>query len=44
MSFDGSEIVPVDDNTRAIPVIVLTSCKEEKDLVTSNNLGVNGYI
>ena len=44
MSFDGSEIVPVDDNTRAIFVIVLTSCKEEKDLATSYNLGVNGYI
>jgi two-component system response regulator len=44
MSFDGSEIVPVDGSTRAIPVIVLTSCKEEKDLVTSYNLGVNGYI
>jgi two-component system response regulator len=44
MSFDGGEIVPVDGSTRAIPVIVLTSCKEEKDLVTSYNLGVNGYI
>ena len=44
MNFDESEIVPVADSTRAIPVIVLTSCKEEKDLVTSYNLGVNGYI
>jgi len=44
MSFDGSEIVPVDDSGRAMPVIVLISCKEEKDLATSYNLGVNGYI
>jgi len=44
MSFERSEIVPVDGSTRAIPVIVLTSCKEEKSPVTSCNLGVNGYI
>jgi len=44
MSFDGSEIVRVDDSTRVIAVIVLTPCKEQKDLVTSYNLGVNGYI
>jgi two-component system, response regulator len=33
-----------DPRTRAIPVIVLTSSKEEKDLMTSYNLGVNSYI
>jgi two-component system response regulator len=44
MSFDGSEIVPVNDSTRAIPVTVLTSCNEQKDVVTSYNPGVNGYI
>lgn len=44
MSYDRREIVPVDGSTRAIPVIVLTSCKEEKDPLMSCNLGVNGYI
>ena len=44
MSFDGSETVPMNDSRRAIPVMVLRSCKEEKDLATSYNLGVNGYI
>jgi DNA-binding NarL/FixJ family response regulator len=27
-----------------IPVVVLTSSKEEKDLVTSYKLGVNAYV
>lgn len=33
-----------DARTRAIPIIVLTSSKEEKDLVESYSLGVNSYI
>jgi two-component system, response regulator len=33
-----------DRRTRWIPVIVLTSSKEEKDLMASYNLGVNSYI
>ncbi len=44
---DGIEVVRQvkgDPRTRMIPVIVLTSSKEERDLVTSYELGVNSYI
>lgn len=33
-----------DARTRAIPVIVLTTSKEERDLMSSYKLGVNSYI
>jgi two-component system, response regulator len=33
-----------DSRTRAIPVIVLTTSKEERDMVSSYRLGVNSYI
>ena len=33
-----------DARTKAIPVIVLTTSKEERDLVSSYKLGVNSYI
>ncbi|HBC87742.1 MAG TPA: two-component system response regulator [Lentisphaeria bacterium] len=33
-----------DESTRIIPVVVLTSSQEEKDLVESYKLGVNSYI
>lgn len=33
-----------DERTRKIPVVVLTSSKEDKDIVESYNLGVNSYI
>jgi two-component system response regulator len=33
-----------DDRTRAIPVVVLTSSAEQKDMIESYHLGVNSYI
>jgi CheY-like chemotaxis protein len=44
---DGLEVlrkVKSDPRTKAIPVIVLTSSREEKDLVTSYDLGANSFI
>lgn len=44
---DGLEVlrqIKADLRTRAIPVVVLTSSREERDIVESYNLGVNSYI
>src|SRR5208337_2680508 len=44
---DGLEVlraVKGDPRTQAIPVVVLTSSREESDLVESYKLGVNAYI
>ena len=44
---DGLEVlkqIKSDENLRFIPVVVLTSSKEEKDLITSYKLGVNAYV
>jgi CheY-like chemotaxis protein len=44
---DGLEVlqkVKSDARTRTIPVVVLTSSKEQKDVVESYRLGVNSYI
>ena len=44
---DGLEVLKTikgDLRTRIIPVIVLTSSKEERDVVESYRLGVNSYI
>jgi CheY-like chemotaxis protein len=44
---DGLEVlqqIKADDKLRFIPVVVLTSSREEKDMVTSYKLGVNAYV
>jgi DNA-binding response OmpR family regulator len=44
---DGLEVlkqIKSDDNLKMIPVVVLTSSKEEKDMVASYKLGVNAYV
>ena len=44
---DGLEVlrrVKSDERTKVIPVVVLTSLREEKDIMESYKLGVNSYI
>jgi two-component system response regulator len=44
---DGLEVlkrIKSDERTKAIPVVVLTSSKEQNDVVESYQLGVNSYI
>jgi CheY-like chemotaxis protein len=44
---DGMQVlkrVKRDERTRSIPVVLMTSSKEEKDLVAGYNLGVNSYL
>jgi two-component system response regulator len=44
---DGLEILrkmKADERTKAIPVVILTSSKEESDIIESYKLGVNSYI
>ena len=36
--------IKADARTRQIPVVVLTSSREERDIIESYNLGVNSYI
>lgn len=38
------EAVRADANLRMIPVVVLTSSREERDMVSSYKLGVNAYV
>lgn len=44
---DGQEVLrklKSSEGTRTIPVVVLTSSREERDIIESYNLGVNSYI
>lgn len=44
---DGLEVLRrlrTDERTRLLPVVILTSSDEEKDIVDSYNLGANSYI
>jgi CheY-like chemotaxis protein len=44
---DGLEVlqqIKTDENLKIIPVVVLTSSHEEKDMVASYRLGVNAYV
>jgi CheY-like chemotaxis protein len=44
---DGLEVlrqIKSDDRLKTIPVVVLTSSREEKDLIASYQLGVNAYV
>ncbi|TLY32510.1 MAG: response regulator [Nitrospirae bacterium] len=44
---DGLEVlrtIKKDDNLKTIPLVILTSSREEKDLVESYKLGVNAYV
>jgi CheY-like chemotaxis protein len=44
---DGLEVlkkIKSDERTRMVPVVVLTSSKQDRDMVESYKLGVNSYI
>jgi DNA-binding response OmpR family regulator len=44
---DGLEVlrrIRADDRTKLLPVVILTSSKEEQDIITGYSLGANSYI
>ena len=44
---DGLEVlrkIKSDERTKVIPIVVLTSSTEERDIIESYELGVNSYI
>lgn len=41
---DVLRIIKADERTKLIPVVMMTSSNEEKDIIESHKLGVNSYI
>jgi CheY-like chemotaxis protein len=44
---DGLEVlrrIKSDEHLKAVPVVMLTSSREERDLVESYRLGINAYV
>jgi two-component system response regulator len=44
---DGIEVlrqIKANETTKTIPVVIMTSSKEEQDIIASYNLGVNSYV
>jgi two-component system response regulator len=44
---DGLEVlrrIRADENTRLLPVVILTSSREEQDIINSYKLGANSYV
>jgi len=44
---DGMEVlrrIRADSGTRTLPVVILTSSKEEQDVINSYTIGVNSYV
>ena len=44
---DGIEVlrqIKLNEVTKTIPVVMMTSSKEEQDIISSYNLGVNSYV
>jgi CheY-like chemotaxis protein len=44
---DGLQVLralKTDERTQSIPVVIMTSSREDRDLVESYKLGVNGYV
>ncbi|SKC54745.1 response regulator [Ohtaekwangia koreensis] len=44
---DGLEIlkkIRENDSTKSLPVVILTSSREKKDIITAYGLGVNSYV
>ena len=44
---DGLQVLrdlKADDRTKSVPIVIMTSSREDKDLVESYKLGANGYV